>query len=283
MRRWLALAMSVAALAACGGGGDATRTPGASTAAGSTAGPSGSTGPVVTLTIFADASLTRVLSAAKSAYEAATPGIRLTLVFGSSAALRILIQKGAAADALISADLATAQGVVTDHLAGGPATPLVADRLAIIVPAANKAKLKTPKDLARSGVRIVGAVASVPVTSAANQLLAALAKLSGYPAGFVKLVAHNTKATRADDAAVVAAIETDSADAAIVYATDAKGNAKVRTIAIPATAEVTSTVASVEIALTANPLQSAAFLGWLMSPAGQQIFASFGYLPAGTT
>jgi len=103
-------------------------------------------------------------------------------VLGSSAALRTQIQKGAAADALISADLATAQGVVTDHLAGGPATPLAADRLAIVVPAANHARLRTPKDLARSGVRIVGAVASVPISIAANQLLAALAKLSGHPA-----------------------------------------------------------------------------------------------------
>jgi molybdate transport system substrate-binding protein len=283
MRRWLALAISVAALAACGGGGDATRAPGASAAAGSTAGPSGSAGPVLTLTIFADASLTGALTAARTAYEAATPGVKLTLVFGSSAALRTQIQKGAAADAFISADLATAQALVTDHLAGGPATPLVADRLAIVVPSANHAKIRTPKDLARSGVRIVGAAASVPITVAANQLLAALAKLSGYPAGFVRLVAHNTKATRADDAAVVAAIEAGSADAAIVYATDATGNAKVRTIAIPATVEVTSTVASVEVARSANPLESAAFLGWLMSPMGQQIFASLGFLPAGTT
>ena len=153
-------------------------------------------------------------------------------------------------------------------------------RLGLIVPAGNPAGIQTPADLAKSGVKVIAAGDTVPITKYANQLVANLAKQPGYPADFVSEYTANIVSKQDNVAAVVAQIELGEGDAGIVYVTDAKTSTKVATIAVPAAANVPATYSGVVVKASANPAAAQAFLAWFAGPDGQAILASFGFLPA---
>jgi ABC-type molybdate transport system substrate-binding protein len=75
------------------------------------------------LVVAVDDSLAAAFAIVKPAYEAATPGAKLTYRFGPSKALLKSIEGGEAVDLFFAGDLATGQAIVTDRLAAGPAVP----------------------------------------------------------------------------------------------------------------------------------------------------------------
>ena len=79
--------------------------------------------------------------------------------------------------------------------------------------------------------------------------------------------------------AVVAKIELGEGDAAIVYLTDAKASTKVKTIDIPAEANVPATYAGVVVKASPNAAAAHDFLTWLAGPDGQAVLSEFGFLP----
>jgi ABC-type molybdate transport system substrate-binding protein len=114
-RALVLLLVAAAALAAAGCGRTAVGP--AAAGASATRPPSGE------LLIAADDSMAAAFGAVKPAYEAATPGAKLTFTFGASSALRAKIERGQPTDLFFSADVANAQAIVTDRLAAGPAAP----------------------------------------------------------------------------------------------------------------------------------------------------------------
>ncbi len=278
-------ALTVVSLLAAGCSG---ATGAASPAAGSTAAasrpsagstsPGASAEPAAHLTILAAASLVDALAAADSAYQAGHPGASFTVSTGSSAALRVQIEQGAPADVFLSADTANAQALVGEGLAAGSAVPFAGNKLTVVVPSANPARVRTPADLARPGVRIVAAGSQVPITKYADQVVANLAHQPGYPVDFAARYAANVISHEDDVRAVLAKIELDEADAAIVYVTDAASSTHVRTIPIPDAANVPATYEGVVVKGSAHAGAAAAFLAWLAGPAGQAVLARFGFL-----
>ena len=240
--------------------------------------PDASAGPTAHLTILAAASLVDALAAADSAYQAGHPGASFTVSTGSSAALRVQIEQGAPADLFLSADTANAQALVREGMADGTAVPFAGNRLTVVVPSSNPAHVRTPADLARPGVRIVAAGSQVPITRYADQVVANLARQPGYPADFAARYAANVISHEDDVRAVLAKIELDEADAAIVYVTDAASSTHVRTIPIPDAANVPATYEGVVVSGSAHARAAAAFLAWLAGPGGQAILARFGFL-----
>jgi molybdate transport system substrate-binding protein len=265
-------------LAAC----SSAATPAPSTAAPSAPAASsvGSAAPAANLTIYAASSLKAALAQVKTTYEAANPGTTLTISTDSSSALEIKIEQGAPADVFLSADTTNPQKLVDKGLALGNPVKFAGNLLTIITPTSNPAGIKSPMDLAITGVKVIAAGDTVPITKYANMLVANLAKQPGYPADFVAKYNANIKSKEDNVAAVVAKIEIGEGDAAIVYVTDAKSSTKVATpTTIPPDANVPATYAGVVVKATKSPDASTAFLTWFAGPAGQAILAGFGFLP----
>ena len=283
-RRVLALlGVLLLVVAACSNGGSSA---GPSSAASSTpvapsAAPASASAPVASeLTIFGAASLKGVLDKAKTAYEAANPGTTLTISTDSSAALETQIEQGAPVDVFLSADTKNPQKLVDASLAAGVAIPFAGNLLTVIVPADNPASIASPKDLAKASVKIIAAGDEVPITKYATQLVGNLAKESGYPADFAAAYAKNVVSKEDNVKAVVSKVELGEGDAGIVYVTDAKASDKVKTVDVPATANVPATYAGVLVKASKDAAAAQAFLDWLTGPDGQAILSDFGFLPA---
>jgi len=216
----------------------------------------------------------------KTAYEAANPGITLTISTDSSSALETKIEQGAPADVLLSADTSNPQKLVTKGLALGSPVNFAGNLLTIITPTTNPANIKTPMDMAKSGVKVIAAGDTVPITKYANVLVANLDKQPGYPPDFAAKYTANIVSKEDNVAAVVSKIELGEGDVAIVYVTDAKTSTKVAQPAtIPTDANVPATYAGVVVKASPSPDASQAFLTWLAGPSGQAILAGFGFLP----
>jgi molybdate transport system substrate-binding protein len=231
-----------------------------------------------TIEIFAAASLSAPLEAAKAAYESSHPGVRLTVALDSSAALRTQIEHGAPADVFLSADTTNPQRLVDAGVAVGPVTLFAGNHLAIVVPKSDRASITEPADLARPGVRIVAAGDSVPITSYATKLIEQLAALPGYSPDFVAAYEANVVSREDNVRAIVAKLELGEADAGIVYVTDALGSDAVSTVKVPDSANVVATYGAVVVKASPDAAASTAFLTWLGGPEGQAILARFGFV-----
>ena len=286
--RWLVPAILVAALlVACAtGSGSApptTSAPSSGSAPSTNHGNSPSpTLKAAPLTIYGAASLKGALDRLKTAWETTHAGSPLTISTDSSAALETQIEQGAPADVFLSADTANPMKLTEKSLADGPAVVFAGNVLVIVVPTGNPGRITTPTDLARAGVKVIAAGDDVPITKYANQVVANLAKVAGYPAGFASAYTANIASKEDNVKAVVAKIELGEGDAGIVYATDAKASTKVMTVAIPAEANVPATYAGVVVKASAHAATAHAFLDWVADAEGQKILAGFGFLPPST-
>jgi molybdate transport system substrate-binding protein len=262
-------------VAACSGGAPATTAPHATGSPTPAASPSAE---AVDLTIYGAASLKGVLEEVKAAYEATTPGTTLTISTDSSAALATQIEQGAPADVFLAADTRNPAALVTKGLADGDPVTFAGNRLTIVVPAGNPARIASPMDLAKPGTRIIAAGDEVPITKYATQLVANLAGLDGYPADFAASYAANVASKEDNVKALIAKVELGEGDAGIVYVTDAMASDKVATVDVPDSANVPATYDGVVIKASAHPEDARAFLTWFAGPDGQAILASFGFV-----
>jgi molybdate transport system substrate-binding protein len=243
------------------------------------ASPTVTAAPSAALTVYGAASLKGVLDKVKAAYETANPGTTLTISTDSSATLETQIEQGAPADVFLSADTTNPKKLVDKGLAAGAAVTVAGNKLTIIVPTANPAGIKTPVDLARTGVKVIAAGDAVPITKYATMLVANLARETGYPADFAAKYTANIASKEDNVKAIVAKIELGEGDAGIVYVTDAKASTKVTTVDVPATANVPATYAGVVVKVSKNAAAAEAFLTWFAGPDGQAILSTFGFLP----
>jgi molybdate transport system substrate-binding protein len=280
-RRSIVTSILALALAACSSAGtspSASPAPSATptTAASASTAPSGA---AADLTIYGAASLKGALDKAKAAYETAHPGTKLTISTDSSAALETQIEQGAPADVFLSADTTNPKKLVEAGLADGAPITFARNKLTIVVPADNPAGIATPADLAKAGVTIIAAGDTVPITKYATQLVQNLAKETGYPADFVAAYARNIASKEDNVKQLIGKIELGEGDAGIVYVTDAKASSKVKTIAVPDSANVPATYDGVVVKASRNAAAAKAFLDWFAGRDGQAILAELGFLP----
>jgi molybdate transport system substrate-binding protein len=268
--RLVGLLLGAVALVGCSASGavSAAPSPAAST---STA--------TIALTIYGAASLAGVLDNVKTAYEAAVPGSKLTISTDSSAALATQIEQGAPADVFLAADTATPKKLVDGGFAAGDAVAFAGNELIVIVPSDNPANIATPADLARPGVKVIAAGDEVPITRYATQLVANLARESGYPADFQVAYQANVVSKEDNVRAVVAKVALGEGDAGIVYVTDARASRDVDTVDVPDAANVEATYAGVVVKASEQPRAATAFLDWLAGPGGETILGRFGFTP----
>jgi molybdate transport system substrate-binding protein len=259
-RRLLLALLCLSLLAACGGGNG-------------TAAPSSKQ----SLTVFEAASLARVMVHLRQAFNAS--GHDATVLDDAEGTQLLLTKLEAdpgAADVFISADRKHMDDALSRGLVESP-RDLVVNRLAVIVPAGNPAHISGFTDLSRSGLRISLADSSVPAGSYAEQALLLAESNHDAPAGFAKAVLANVVTRQPQVTTVVADVSAGVVDAGIVYATDAKDNAKVAALAIPQRDQPVTVYVVAVTAHARNRQAAASFVDFLLSPQGQRVLLDAGF------
>lgn len=258
MRRF-ARALPVVALlvlAACSGDDAATPT-----------GSTGPTGPTGTITVFAASSLTEAFTEAGAAFEAANPGTKVQFSFAGSGDLVNQIVQGAPADVYASADDANMKKLVDAGEAGGDATVVARNTMAILTEAGNPKGITGLADLAAPGLVVVLCAETVPCGSLSTQILDG-ARVTVTPASLEDKVKG-----------VVTKVTAGEADAGLVFVTDVKAaGGKAGGVDIPADQNRVTDYPMVVTRAATNPTGALAFISFLAGPAGQAILAKYGFL-----
>lgn len=232
--------------------------------------------------VFAAASLTEAFKEIAPQFAAANNGATVTFNFAGSDQLAQQIIQGAPADVFASANKKQMDVAITaGEVVSGTAHTFVRNRLVLVYPQDNPAKIAALKDLANPGIKLVLANKSVPVGGYALDFLAKASKLPEYTDAFSATVLGNVVSYEDNVKAVLSKVVLGEADAGIVYATDVTQDAasKVTTLEIP---DNLNTIATYPIAPTKNaknPELAQKFVAYVLSPDGQQILAKYGFIP----
>jgi molybdate transport system substrate-binding protein len=221
-----------------------------------------STGSSAQITVFAAASLTDVFPKIDKHQRYS---------FAGSNQLAAQIQQGAPADVFASANMTLPQQLYDKHLCSKPVA-FTRNKLVVIVPKKNAAKISRIADLARKGVKVVIAQQGVPVGTYTVQVLQAL--------HLYDQVMANVVSKETDVREVLAKIVLDEADAGFVYATDAKSvKGDVKVISIPKSAEPGIRYGICVATSSSHPTEARAFVKKVLSKKGQAKLRAFGFLP----
>ncbi|MFD5028074.1 molybdate ABC transporter substrate-binding protein [Streptomyces sp. NPDC058373] len=255
-RRALAAVVTAAVLiplSACGGGGEKEEGGGAS------AGAEKNT----RLTVLAAASLTDVFEEAGKAYEKEHPGVEVDFSFAGSQELAAQVKQGAPADALVTADTKTMDGLAAET---GKPTVIAKNRLVIAVEEGNPKKVDSLKDLTDSDLKVVLAAEEVPVGRYGKQVLDAQ-KLT------VKPVSQEVSVR-----AVLSKVELGEADAGLVYKTDAETVPdKVDAVDIPDAQNAVASYPAATLKGSENAEEAADFVKWLSSDEARVLLRKAGF------
>jgi len=232
------------------------------------------------LTVFAAASLTNVVTEIARDYELLHPGVRVVTNFDGSQALRTQIEQGAYADVFLSANTKHMNALRDKGLMENTTIGLfVKNKLAVIVPASNPAKITTLQDLAEPGVRLVIGTKDVPVGDYARQILKKMANDTAYGSSYPEAVLANVMSEETAVTAVVAKVQLGEADAGIVYESDITpdNRDKFLIIAIPDKYNVIAEYPAGILKDSRNKDEASGFINYLKSDPGRATFVKYGF------
>jgi molybdate transport system substrate-binding protein len=220
------------------------------------------------VTVFAAASLTEAFTAIGDAFMAAHPDTSVTFNFAASSELATQVVNGAPVDVYVSADLAAMARLTDAGLAAEDPVVFTTNRAEIIVEPGNPLGLTGIEDLAAADLVLVTCAPTVPCGIYATQIFDN-AGVDVTPDSFEQ----NVKA-------VVTKVTLGEADAGIAYATDvlAAGD-DADGVEIPDDLNVTAEYPIVTTTSASNPDGAAAFVDFVLGPAGQDILRSLGFTP----
>ncbi len=228
-----------------------------------------------TVRVFAASSLTDAFTALARSYEATHRGVHVALDFAASSTLATQILQGAPADVFASANPIQMKRVTDAGLQLGPPTPFAGNSLVILTP--SRSTVRTFDDLARPGLLLVLAAPQVPVGHYADEMLAAAART--YGSAFVDAVRSNVVSREPNVRQTAAKVALGAADAAIVYASDARGLTGVRSVTIPPALQPTIVYPLVVLKSGGQPAAAQAFRDFVLSRPGLAALASYGFAP----
>ncbi len=212
------------------------------------------------LTVFAAASLTRVLPQLDK-----NPHYQ----FAGSNTLALQIQQGAPVDVFVSASPKYILDLQSKGLLLGKPAWILSNRIVLIVPRANRAHIRTPRDLTRPGVRLVLAAKGVPAGDYARKSLAGMQ---------LQAALRNVVSNEPDVEGVVAKVAMGEADAGFVYASDARAvDAKVRRIPLPAAGRFVAVYGAAVLKNAPHAQLAHGYVLLLESPPAQARFRAAGF------
>ncbi|MEZ4506614.1 MAG: molybdate ABC transporter substrate-binding protein [Thermomicrobiales bacterium] len=230
-----------------------------------------------TVTIFAAASLTDAFTEVETTLEAANPGLDIVNNFAGSQALVTQLTEGAPADvAAFASNTAMSNAIEAGTVTAEPQT-FVENLLTVVVPADNPAGISSAADLAKPGIKLVLAQEDVPVGGYSRESICNMAAdTATYGDDFVANVAGNVVSEEDNVRAVLSKVALGEADAGIVYTSDVTDD--VVAIAIPETVNEIATYPIAPVA-AGNQDAAAAYISYILSPDGQAILESYGFIP----
>jgi molybdate transport system substrate-binding protein len=264
----LGVALSACSSSSSSSTSSSTPAPASTSAAGSASAASGTiSGTVV---VFAATSLTKAFDKIGAQFEAAHPGVTVKFNYNGSSSLATSINQGAPADVFASAAPKNMETVTSAGNASGTPQDFARNTGEILVEKGNPKNITSVSNLANPAIKVVVCAPAVPC----GQVATAIFKNAGVT---VKPVSEEQNV-----GGVVTKVTLGEADAGIVYVTDVKANeTKATGVPIPADQNDITAYPIAELKGAPNPSGAAAFIAYVLSPAGQQVLASFGFLPPG--
>jgi molybdate transport system substrate-binding protein len=223
------------------------------------------------LTVSAAISLSGALEAVAAAYRVAG-GTPVVFNFGGSNALARQIVNGAPVDVFISADEAQMEVVEkADLVRAGTRVPVVANRLVLVVDSRSRVKAVTDLGVAEIRRIAIGDPVAVPAGVYARQYLERINEWTRLQPKMVPV---------ANVRAALTAVQNGSADAAFVYATDARIAPALRVVATITGPQAPRIVYPGAVVRTSRHPQAAAkFLEFLRTPPALAILEKHGFTP----
>lgn len=214
-------------------------------------------------TVFAAASLTETFPRIDASAR---------FSFGGSNTLAFQIRQGAPVDVFASASPLYTQQLYREGLLEKPRT-LVYNRLVIITPRSNPARIRSAYDVNRDGVKLVVAGERVPVGSYTRTVLRNLG---------ISRALRNVVSQEPDVKGVVGKVALGEADAGFVYLTDARAAAsQLRSIAIPTFAQPKVRYEIAVVKASRNRAAARTFVNRATGPRGRAVLKAAGFrLPA---
>ena len=211
------------------------------------------------LTVFAASSLTDALPKID-----ASPRYN----FAGSPQLAFQISQRAPADVFAAASSKYPEDLYRKGLVFKPVR-FATNRLVVIVPRANPARIHSVFDLRNDGVRLVIGAEGVPIGDYTRKLLATL---------HLEAALDNVVSNETDVRSVVAKVALGGADAGIVYATDARSaTGKLKTITIPRRGQPTVVYEIAIVGSTKKLAAARAYVTAVRSSRGRAALRSEGF------
>ncbi len=232
-----------------------------------------------TVIAYTAASLKGASAKIGEGYSAMYPGRTVVFNLDGTQALTTQVENGAYADVFISASPKYTKQLSTGgYFVEGTDKTLTTNYVIVILPDKNSAGITSLADLAKPGVKIARAAATVPVGIATDAAIANLAK-STYGQEWSDSVNSNTVTYETSEPAVATKVALGEVDAGFVYESTAKA-AKAgtyKTVEIPKSDNYLQTY-SIAV-LDGSKIKTAAedFENYMLSDAGQQILNDFGF------
>jgi molybdate transport system substrate-binding protein len=211
------------------------------------------------LTVYAASSLTDV-------FPTIDPAARYD--FAGSDELAARIRAGAPADVYAAASSKYAHELYRAGLLEKPLT-FASNRLVLIVPADDPARIERARDVAKPGTKLVIGASGVPVGDYTRELLRRL-HLAGALA--------NVVSDEADAKGVVAKVAAGEADAGFVYATDASVANGVRAIALPPGSQPQIAYQVAVVAASRDKRAAEAFVRKVLGRSGRRSLTAAGFV-----
>ncbi|MBD7915039.1 molybdate ABC transporter substrate-binding protein [Clostridium sp. Sa3CUN1] len=225
----------------------------------------------VTITLAAAASLKNCIDDKLiSMFNEKYPNIKIQTTYDSSGKLQSQIEEGAEVDVFMSAALKqmndlNEKGLIED----GSIVELLENKIVLIVPKESNKEIKTFEDIIKSDKIAIGDPASVPAGQYAKELFENL-KIWDKVSEKLSLGTNVTE--------VLNWVAEASADAGVVYSTDASSNEKVKVVAEAEEGSVSKVIYPVGVIKnSANKEAAQTFIDFLKSDEAIKVFETYGF------
>jgi len=233
------------------------------------------------LTVFTAASLTGAFGEIGQMYKNQT-NIEVAFNFDGSQALRTQIENGAYADVFVSANKKQMNAVKNSGLMNNSSiTIFTKNKLSLIVPKGNPAKISNLSDLAKPGLKIVIGTKDVPVGDYALQIISKLGNDSAYGPDFKTKVLANVISQETNVNYVVTKVALGEADVGFAYVSDVTEElaSKVDKIDIPDEYNIIAEYPLGILLESKYPAESQEFMNLVMSDEGKAAMEKYGFAP----
>ena len=225
--------------------------------------------------VFAAASMTDVAGTLADSFAVAHPDVRVTVSVGASSLLERQIEAGAPADVLFSASPEWTDSLAAAGLSDGPVRDLAGNALVVLGPL-DARPMTRPDDLLRVERLALADPAAVPAGRYARAALDS--------AGLWDRLAPRVVPMQ-DVRAAAAAVEHGAAEAAIVYASDARVATRARVLlawpeALAPPVRLTAAVVARRGRSDASTQDARAFVAFAAHPAQAETWRAYGFRPA---